>query len=49
MYWGVGECRARECLARRRARHDARDRVEDDIYDERGVDREVDPGVRVRL
>ena len=34
--------------ARRRPRHDARDRVQDDIYDERGVDREVDPGVRVR-
>ena len=40
---GRRECRARECLARRRARHDARDGVENDVYDERGVDREVDP------
>ena len=34
--------------ARRRPRHDARDRVEDDVDDEGGVDREVDPRVRVR-
>ena len=45
---GQGECRARECLTRRRPRHDARDRVQDHVHHKSRIDREVDPRVRVR-